>query len=776
MEGEVYEFVTLCKAFFSGRAKSTQPLRNFFSRIMKNRSKLPLTAEVRQYIPKLGQVEGGIFVDMLTNSIDGITPLHFVPDLQLEPRPPRKKRNPSQNPPPRRCQTTRDDLHIADIKTFMQTRTMTQNNSKLLSKPQTARALTSRSHTTDMERTQPAYLRPLPPLKRTDDQVVSQLYGGYDSNFFVGKKENPTDEDLHIVPPEYPPQQVGKKYSLLTKKGIISLEEKHSEITNLDQYYQDKSDFFLTKHNKFREKLAYQSFYTWRNRYKIHHFDSKIKRLNNINATVAPGYNNMLDRIRLNFYTATSNLAVFPTNFDQKNDDAPYTEMTAAAEKMCASITEATTNLCDETARLLAKFFNEIILTKEMMKLNFTELNELNALSPGMKRYSSDLKYRTPSIYRDKQRQEELRTERIYSKSREAYIPKFYRKVRALYDGLLVIRCHETILDFLGRFDSTQFHEHRATKFTAYYDDEKGLNLSPNHGDFLKWSNGIITNIKDAFLNEERRLPLDLIESIDPDYNTETEDLYIMLNRFKDLDKITTNIEISADSAFEYFKKELDSHTNFLKEFQRKIIDADFFNDVRNNELFKSTTKTLIDLRHEIEKRPRILIHKVTANSFAEVRADFVVDLKPCWEVASKKLDTTFMALKVRSVEELNNNLFPEIQEKYVAQKEKKKLSKVDVGAFEARCLIYSLMCGTIVESWPLLTSDIRAGLDTVSQMYGQIASMSRYVHAEVADSFNSVCDRVNVAWVKVREGEEEEENEEDEYEYVDEEEEGDKK
>lgn len=771
MDGEIYEFVTLCKSFFNGRTKSTQPLRIFFSKIMKGRSKLPLTADVRQYIPKLAQVENGIFIDMLTNSIDGITPLHFVPDLQLAPRPPRKKRNPTQSPPPRRCQTTRDDLHIADIKTFMQTRTMTtQNNSKLLSKPQTDRAFTSRSHATDWEKTQPAYLKPLPPLKRTDNQVIPQLYAGSDSNFFVGKKEKPTDENLHIIPPEYPPEQVGKKYSLITKKGIISLEDKHSEMTDLDQYVRDQTDFYLTKHNKFREKLAYQSFYTWRNRYKIHHFDCKIKRLNNISATITPGYNNILDRIRSNFYNATDNLTVFPSNFDHRNDDAPYTEMTEVAEKMCALITETTTNLCDETARLLAQFFNEILLTKEMMKLNFSELNELDALSPGMKKYSSDLKYKTPSIHRDKLRQKELKTERIYSKSREEYIPKFYRKVRAIYDGLLVIRCHETISDFLSRFDSTRFNENRATKFTAYFDEEKGLNLTPSHTDFLKWANGIISKIKEAFLKEERRLPLDLIQSIDPDYNTESEDLYVMLSRFKDIDKVSRNIAICADSAFDFFQKELDLHTQFLKDFQKKILDADNFNDIRNNEAFKATSQTLIQLRKEIERKPRLLLHKVTANSSAEARADFVVDLKPCWEVASKKLDASFMALKSRSVEELNNNLFPEIQEKYVAQKEKRKLSKVDVGAFEARCLIYSLMCGTIIDSWPLLMSDIRAGLDTVSQMYTQIAGMSKYVHAEVADTFNTVADKLNVPWVNVKEGEEEEDNEEDEYEYVDEE------
>ena len=576
---------------------------------------------------------------------------------------------------------------------------------------------------------------------------------------------------MKIVPPEYPPEQFVKRFSLLTKKGIISLENKQSEITDLDQYVKDKTDFFLTKHNKFREKLAYQSFYTWRNRYKIHHFDGKIKRLNNVNATISPGYANILDRIRFNFYTVTDNLTVFPTTFDSKDDDAPYTEMTASAEKMCASITEVTTNLCDETARLLAQFFNEIQLTKEMMKLNFKELHELDSLTPGMKKYSSDLKYRTPSIYRDKKRQEELKTERIYSKTREEYIPKFYRKVRALYDGLLVIRCHETIIDFLSRFDSTRFHEHRATLFTAYYDEEKGLYLTPDHNDFVKWANGIISKLKDAFLQEERRIPLDLITSIDPDYNTESEDLYKMLSRFKDIDKITTNIEISADSAFDYFHKELDNHINFLKDFQAKIIDANNFTDIRSTDTFKYFTHTLIELRQDLERRPRLLFHKVTANSFAELRADFVVDLRPCWEVAARKLDQAFMGLKTRSLEELNNSLFPEIQEKFVAQKEKKKLSKVDVGAFEARCLICAMICGTIVETWPQVIGELRAGFDTVSQMYGRIAQMSRYVHSEIADNFNVVADRVNVSWVKVREGEEEEEHEEDdEYEYVDEE------
>ena len=166
----------------------------------------------------------------------------------------------------------------------------------------------------------------------------------------------------------------------------------------------------------------------------------------------------------------------------------------------------------------------------------------------------------------------------------------------------------------------------------------------------------------------------------------------------------------------------------------------------------------MIQLRQDIEKRPRLLFHKVTANSFAEVRADFVVDLKPCWEVSKRRLEKELAGLKERALNELNNNLFNEIQEKYVSQKEKKKLSKIDVGAFEARCLIYSLMCGTIVSTWPQVASEIRAGLDTVAQMYQQIANISKYVHAEVADSFNMCCERVNVPSVKVQEGEEEEE------------------
>ncbi|OHT13357.1 hypothetical protein TRFO_16434 [Tritrichomonas foetus] len=764
MEPEEYDFLKLCKQFFRGPNKPTEPLQQFFARLITDNTKLSLTNEVRQYIPKLAQVENGMFINMLTHTVEGITPMHFVPDLQLSPKPPRQKTQKTM-PNPRRCKTTRNDLPVSDIKAFMnRSQHFDKPQSKTISKPQTAKTY---SNTASLAAS--TFLRPLPPLKDSETSIIHNLYAKPKSTFYLCKKAQPFDENLKVIPPEYPPHMIGNRYSIMTNRGVVSIEGKNCELTELDQYIKDKNDFYLLERNLFRKRVAYQSFYVWRNRYKVHNFDCKIRKLNGINAIMGPGFRATLDKIRGHFLTVTEDMKVFPTSFDAKIDDAEYSEMIQIAADSMEKITDATSTLADETARKIAEFFNQIQLMKEMMKLNFNELHELDVIPPNLKQYSSDLKYKTPSLHRNQLREEELKTERKVSRSREAYLSTFFKKTRSLYAGLLVIRCREILKEFLTRFDSTVFQEQRATKFLAVFDDNRGLKLSPSRQEFHDWVFKITEEIKAAFLTEPHQLPLDLISELDPNYNCEMEDLYKLLGRFKEIDVIYENVEKAADNAFIFFDKELDDHRQWLLYFSDILKMSRDFNEMRDMDKLKHLVETLVKIRDELHCKPRNIFHKIVHQN--ESRADFVADMKPAWDAATRMLDREMKDLKVRVLNELNNELFIEIQEKFVHSKEKRKLSRVDVGAFEARCLIYAIMCTSIVHAWPEAMSDCRASFDTVSQMYQQIANTSKYTHADAADSYNENAEKLNVAWVRVQDEEESEnDEEEDEYEYVDEE------
>ena len=777
MSSEERIFLNLCEQFFSSKNRSTRPLKRFFSKVIQDDSQIPLTAAVRDYIPRLADVDGGVFVNMLTRTIDGINPMHFVPDLKLaSPRPPAERPDDKN---PRRSQTSRDELHVTDIKLFMNKKLSPDNfmnrtaYSYDISKPSTSRGFYNthqpRPRINYLKFAQQTYLRPLPPLKNKDNDVIHNLYAHPKEAMYICRKETPVE--ARVIPPEYPNHKIGKQYAVMMNSGIVSVENKTSEITDLDQYVKDKTDFFLLERNMFKKRVTYHAFYVWRNRCKLQHFDAKIKRLDNINSVVQPGFRNILDKIRGHFLSSTEDLRIFPPDFDVKVDDADYTDLIQTAEKSIEHIAEVTSNLADETARMIAKFFTEVQLKKEMMKLNFQELRDLNSLPSCFDGVISDLKYRTPSIHREFLREHELKAERQFSCSREAYLSKFFKKARAFYNGLLVIKCRDILVDFLTRFDSSVLHETRSTKFVASYDPEKGLNLSPSKHIFMDWMIELIEKIKSAFLTESHQIPLDLITELDPDYNCESDDLYQLLSRYKEIENIYSNVEKSSNDAYESLDKDLDEHRQFLLKLRDVLKGAEEFTEYRNMEKFKQLVETLVSTREELSNKPRNVFHRVY--KFSETRTDFVADMKPAWDVANRMVINTMKELKGRVMNELNNNLFTEIQDKFAQSREKKKLSRIDVGAFEARCLMYAIMCTTIVTAWPEVNSDCRATFDTVSMMYQNVANSTNYTHTDAADSYNENAEKMNVAHVHVQDDadyESDDEEEDSEYEYVDEE------
>lgn len=791
MMAETRVFLRLSKQLINGRADSTDQMSNYLTNIIKSRTKLPMSAEIRKVIPDLGKIENGALVELLTNSIDGITPLHFYPDLTFSPKPPS---TPAKSPKSaRRCQTMRNDLKIVDIKGFMKMRP--DFNSTEAKKPQTSRDYMHRSYAsekiqppsllmtaTTFDRTRPpAYLRPLPPLKRTDNDIISQLYAGPETNFFLGQKaqihnnqiieNHGTDDNLRIVPPEVPLHKIGKTYSIITNRGIVSLEGQNSEITDLPQYVKDKSDFYLTKHNLFAQRVRYHTFYVWINRYKIHHFDSKIRALDNKYATFGPGFRSTLDKVRGNFLNVTEELSIFPSTFDVKIEDAEFTEMKEIAKNSVEKLSEQTKNLVEESARILAQFFNEIELTKEMMKLNFEELHELDVLPENLTMFISDLKFKTPSLFRNHLREEEMKRERQLAKRREKYLSTFYKKARSLYGGLLLIRCRETLIEFLRRFDATVFLEHRALKFMATLDENQNIQVIPSCNEFIDWITLICNKIKESFLTEENQIPFDLITQIDKNYNCESENLSNLLLRFKDIPQIVENVKTSVVNAYQFFDSEFNDHRRFLTMLFQTIEQSRQFTELRDTEKFKEIVNILTTCKSDLESKPRNIYHKITRLS--EHRVDFIADMKKTWEQTTKLLDNAMKELKERAMNELNNTLYVEITDRFNRIKEKKKkLQKIDIGAFEARCLIYSLMCVNLLTGWPETVTELRLGLDSVSQMYQQIANITKYTHSDCAENFNVNAEKLNVPWVKVQDGEEEEfPDEEDEYEYVDEEE-----
>ena len=80
------ELARLCHRYFDPPYADTSPssLLEFFQRLMEENQQVSITDEIRYYIPQLAKCENGIFSTMLDPCIEGLSPMHYVPDLSLK--------------------------------------------------------------------------------------------------------------------------------------------------------------------------------------------------------------------------------------------------------------------------------------------------------------------------------------------------------------------------------------------------------------------------------------------------------------------------------------------------------------------------------------------------------------------------------------------------------------------------------------------------------------------------------------------------------------------
>jgi hypothetical protein len=115
-------------------------------------------------------------------------------------------------------------------------------------------------------------------------------------------------------------------------------------------------------------------------------------------------------------------------------------------------------------------------------------------------------------------------------------------------------------------------------------------------------------------------------------------------------------------------------------------------------------------------------------------------------------------------VNDLNNALFTEIQEKWATVKDK-KVSVADCRYIEIRMVLYALMSQSVCSAWPEAIQDLKASFDTVMRMYMRLNQDCKYTHTDAILSFNAAADILGMSHVPIRELDydyEEDEEEED--------------
>ena len=754
------ELCAICRRFFGKQGAETsspEEIAQFFARCMKNGQKVQITNEVRYYIPLLASYKDGIFCTLLENGIDGISPMHYVPDLQFtlphepfSPQSARSSKNPRQKT--RRIpQSAREiDLPIPELRTLHQREL-----------PLTARTRTFRTTGLISSR------RPLPPLVETQDDVIPTLYGSVvKNNFFMGKRVDEESLDVKILPPAYPKHLIGNKFSMLSVSGVVTADGDHAGVVDLGQFVMDMANEFVVERQEFRLRYSYRMFYTWRERYRERQFRKIITAFDRPQAVAFPGFARLVDDIRYSVLSTTESFIVYEREFDVKMEEVEFEELQEVASRAIQDIDDKITELCDDVGRRIAEYFKQVRAANLLMQLDFEELHSLNALPPSLQPFASDLKWKVPSIWRQRLREQQLRRERKLAGLRQEYIGTFFTRVRSVYMGLLVLQCERVIRNFLERFSQHCSFKKRINKIRAAFDPEQGIRTTPTRDEFLRWVNRTVAEITRAFLGEKKHLSLDLITEIDTEYDFEFESPIAILDRFAPLKKMSHDAMASLDQSFSFFDFELQQHGGFFKNLIDRVNEASLFTDLRDVEQLEQTVHGLKQAEESLQKRPKNLFHR---NQVNDELTDFVIDMRPTLESAAQFLQNGMKEVRTRVQHELNDKLFTEIQEKWASVKDK-RITKGECRYIEMRMVMYSVMCDTICTAWPEAIPELKASFDTIMRIYRDLTGKTHFTHADAIISFNNAAEKLGISSIPVREGDEEyeeyEEEEEEEEEH----------
>ena len=574
MESLEEEFVYLCRNYFTDKVAKNVPtfdrepeeISQFLSRLLQKHQKMQITDEVLYYIPLLAQYKDGVLCPILETCVEGISPLHFVPQLSLQvvTNQDNRKNNTKnkKSGAPRRYKnngipnTTRNrknnllkdeyDETNQNEHTFKKIEDIGSVPKITLPPHQSTRNIptTSRPHYTRLNTR--TFKQPLPPLKDTQDNVLPTLYINDKQNFYMAQKSNKDSLDFNILPPDYPDQMISDDYAVLSPSGVIMMNGDRASVVDLDRFYQDIRNEYIVERSSFRLRYSYRFFYTWRERYRDRLFRKKIRLFDQKGAIANVGFSQFLDKIRESVLSTTDPMLQiythefdFPTpnqngndqnkvnestelksstdNFNLSSSESPnvsnvsssstsnnngdntadFSELIDVASSSIEKIDNNIRLMSEDTCRQIAEVFKNVRSANLLMQLDFDELNSLNSLPPSLQNFKSDLKWRVPSLHRQRLRENVLRRERKLAGERQDYTQRFFNRIRSFYSGLLIVQCKKCLMNFLYRFSSrstfcqknlnvvSEKVKIRINKLVASFDSEKGMKIYPSRTLFL---------------------------------------------------------------------------------------------------------------------------------------------------------------------------------------------------------------------------------------------------------------------------------------------------
>lgn len=778
------ELCELCHEFFELKQEkgSMSPIIDFFSKLMNANQTINISDDIRHYVPMLTRANDGALCPILASTINGLSPTDYVPRLNLNftitppddnvcskssraPRP--KFRNKS-------ARITNSNLSPRLRKGVGRTKDISEWPIPEVRLPDSSRRapdveslLSSR---TIKSRCGLTLKKPLPPLNQTQSDVLGALYTSSNTKFFMGKKKKKDSHDWHIIPPTYPEHLIGLEWSVMSTNGMITAKDGiHATAQDLYKFVDDKTNEFIVENQMIRVRASYRSFYTWRERFKERLFLKLIKTYDDYNDVSIPNFQSVMDGIRMDILSTLEDTSIYPSSFDILNEEVEFKEIKDTAHNSVHSLERRISALRDQTGQKISEVFRSVRASNVLIQLGFDELNSLNQLPASLKQYSSDLKWRIPSMWRERMRKIQLNKERKLARDRQDYLPTFFSKIRIHYNGLLVLRCKDTIMNYLDRFTQEPQGRRRTNRIHALFHPEHGIIITPTREEFIAWIERTIASIKSAFLQSLESIWCDIILETDPNYEYTIEDPLKLLARYHELDIRLKEVMNAINSAFKYMEEELSQHVDFCKKVISLIDNSALFNELRDVDKLQMLLQSLLNIKDELDHRPRTLFHKIGQQG--ETLDDFVVDLRPVQYSMKEMYESGMSALRLRILNELNL-LFIEIQDKWAEVKEK-KISRSDALSLETRTAQYSLLCDAFCTAWPDSRAELRASFDTVMRMYRQLNDKSRYTHPSAVKHFNKVAETLGLASLNISEGEDEFEEEE---EYYEEEEEATKK
>lgn len=769
------ELADLCRQYFDAKQSndSLKDIMTFFSKLINAKQMIDITPRLRKYIPRLVGVQDGVLLSFLTSTINGLSPQDYVPTLNLQtnllnPKEPTKSlsaRAPRGNRPQSSDYSSTvvprlnlqkidcvDDLEVTQITVPKTSRPIP--NAKTL--------ITSR---TSKRNSIIPYLQPLPPLEQKEDSILPHLYVSRDPQFYIGKKVSEESHEYHIIPPSYPEHLIGDKFTVLTSTGVIKIDKTGGTVQDVDQFILDNENTVIVENQMISKRMAYRSFYHWRMRLREVIFDKKIATFDQHFAISIPIFQKAMDKIRQDVFLATNDAVVYPGQFDIGNDEASFKSLQQVANQSIFDIDRKIQQLKEEVGMQISESFRIIRAANVLIQLGFDELNSLNQLPPSLKQFSSDLKWRVPSLWREKMRENMLNYERKLARDRQVFLSTFFSKVRINYNGILILKCKEMLMGYLDRFLAEPKNRRKPHKIVAEFNEVSGLiTITPTKAEFTQWFSNTLNAIKSAFFQNLEKIWSDIILEADPNYEYTIENPFEVLERYQDFTDDRSEALDSITDAFNFFENEISHQQTFFTTMMTKLNEASKFDDLRNIDKLEILLHNLQKSREDMSKRPKNIFHK--AKNAPEGMSDFIVSFSGAVDSIINYYNRECNNLKMRVLNELNV-LFSEIQDKWSAVKDT-KITRLDARSLEAKTLQYSLLCDSFCGFWTDAFSDVKASFDTVMKMYRQLSDKCRYTHAGAAKHFNKVAETLGLGGVPLVEEEEEEEYYEEETEYED--------